>query len=196
MAKRSPVIERFGGVRAATEIPAGRHVFLYAFDLLELNGKDFRRGPFEVRNASQPLAFVSPGLRLNQHLSHDGDVVFRLACQDVTGRPLGESRRGSHLAAVDGPHVRSTRSAKNAPARAICRGGAFLKKNRPARQFPSQLEFGLRACTCQQRQADFSTALKESLPAISLCVDIRFQARLARLPVLVDGEQFACLVRG
>ena len=27
------------------EKPAGRHVFLYAFDLLELNGKDLRREP-------------------------------------------------------------------------------------------------------------------------------------------------------
>src|SRR5512133_3457273 len=34
------------------EKPAGRHVFLYAFDLLELNGKDFRREPFEVRKAT------------------------------------------------------------------------------------------------------------------------------------------------
>jgi bifunctional non-homologous end joining protein LigD len=31
------------------EKPAGRHVSLYTFDLLELNGKDFRREPFEVR---------------------------------------------------------------------------------------------------------------------------------------------------
>src|SRR5262245_17232833 len=34
------------------EKPAGRQVFLYAFDLLELNGKDLKREPFEVRKAT------------------------------------------------------------------------------------------------------------------------------------------------
>jgi bifunctional non-homologous end joining protein LigD len=34
------------------EKPAGRHVFLYAFDLIELNGDDLRRDPIEVRKAT------------------------------------------------------------------------------------------------------------------------------------------------
>jgi bifunctional non-homologous end joining protein LigD len=58
-------------------------VFLYAFDLLELNGKDLRREPLEVRKAT--LASLSrgslPGLRINEHLPYPGDVVFRHACK-------------------------------------------------------------------------------------------------------------------
>jgi bifunctional non-homologous end joining protein LigD len=32
--------------------PSGRHVFLFAFDLLELDGEDLRREPFETRKAT------------------------------------------------------------------------------------------------------------------------------------------------
>jgi len=47
---------------------AGRHVFLYAFDLLELNGKDLRREPFEVRKAMLASLLRSSlfGVRLNE----------------------------------------------------------------------------------------------------------------------------------
>ena len=50
---------------------AGRHVFLYAFDLLELNGTDLRREPIETRKATlaSVLRGCLPGLRLNEHLA-------------------------------------------------------------------------------------------------------------------------------
>ena len=32
--------------------PTGEHVFLYAFDLLELDGQDLRREPLETRKAT------------------------------------------------------------------------------------------------------------------------------------------------
>jgi bifunctional non-homologous end joining protein LigD len=43
-------------------------VFLYAFDLVELNGDDLRRDPLEVRKATlaSVLAKAGPGLRLNE----------------------------------------------------------------------------------------------------------------------------------
>jgi bifunctional non-homologous end joining protein LigD len=59
-------------------------VFLYAFDLIELNGDDLRREPLEVRKTTlaSVLTKAGPGLRLNEHLEHDdGDVVFRHACK-------------------------------------------------------------------------------------------------------------------
>ena len=61
----------------------GRHVFLYAFDLLELNGTDLRREPLVVRKATLAslLRGCLPGLRLNEHLAHDGESVFRHACK-------------------------------------------------------------------------------------------------------------------
>jgi bifunctional non-homologous end joining protein LigD len=59
-------------------------VFLYAFDLIELNGNDLRREPLEVRKATlaSVLAKATSGLRLNEHLEHeDGAIVFRHACK-------------------------------------------------------------------------------------------------------------------
>jgi bifunctional non-homologous end joining protein LigD len=60
-----------------------RRVFLFAFDLLELNGTDLRREPIETRKATLAslLRRSPPGLRLNEHLAHDGELVFRHACK-------------------------------------------------------------------------------------------------------------------
>src|SRR6516225_5110552 len=48
--------------------PSGRHVFLYAFDLLELDGQDLRREPLETRKATLAslLRRSLPGLRLER----------------------------------------------------------------------------------------------------------------------------------
>jgi bifunctional non-homologous end joining protein LigD len=59
-------------------------VFLYGFDLIELNGDDLRRDPLEVRKAmlASVLAKAGPGLRFNEHIEHDdGEVVFWHACK-------------------------------------------------------------------------------------------------------------------
>ena len=59
-------------------------VFLYAFDLIELNGDDLRREPLEVRKATlvSILKKAAPGLRFNEHIEHDdGETVFRHACK-------------------------------------------------------------------------------------------------------------------
>jgi len=62
--------------------------FLYAFDLLELNGTDLRKEPIEVRKAtlSRILRKSRPGVRLNEHLEHpEGAVVFQQACKMGVG---------------------------------------------------------------------------------------------------------------
>jgi bifunctional non-homologous end joining protein LigD len=75
------------GVPRFDRIRYRRHdasVFLYAFDLIELNGDDLRREPLPVRKATlaSVLAKAGLGLRLNTHLDHDdGEVVFRHACK-------------------------------------------------------------------------------------------------------------------
>ena len=59
-------------------------VFLYAFDLIELDGDDLRRDPLAVRKATLAslLARSAPGLRFNEHLDeHDGPLVFQHACK-------------------------------------------------------------------------------------------------------------------
>jgi bifunctional non-homologous end joining protein LigD len=58
-------------------------VFLYAFDLIELNGDDLRRDPLESRKTTlkKMLAKAWPGLRFNEHMDGDGETVFRHACK-------------------------------------------------------------------------------------------------------------------
>jgi bifunctional non-homologous end joining protein LigD len=75
------------GVPSFDRIRYRRHdasVFLYAFDLIELNGDDLRREPLAVRKATlaSVLSKAGSGLRFNEHLDHDdGEVVFRHACK-------------------------------------------------------------------------------------------------------------------
>jgi ATP-dependent DNA ligase len=59
-------------------------VFLYAFDLIELDGDDLRREPLAVRKATLAslLTRAGPGLRLNEHMDEqDGPLVFAHACK-------------------------------------------------------------------------------------------------------------------
>ena len=59
------------------------HVFLYAFDLIELDGDDLRRDPLEVRKATLAsiVAKAHPGIRFNEHIEGDGPTVFAHACK-------------------------------------------------------------------------------------------------------------------
>ena len=63
--------------------PTGKHVFLYAFDLLELDGEDLRREPLETRKATLAsiVAKAQPGIRFNEHIEGDGPTVFAHACK-------------------------------------------------------------------------------------------------------------------
>jgi bifunctional non-homologous end joining protein LigD len=87
----SPV-PRMAGARLRNGIPSfdriryRRHdanVFLYAFDLIELNGDDLRREPLETRKATlaSVLRRAVPGVRMNEHIEADGPTVFAHACK-------------------------------------------------------------------------------------------------------------------
>jgi bifunctional non-homologous end joining protein LigD len=56
---------------------------LFAFDLLELDGRDLRPEPLVVRKRTlQSLTMRSPaGILYNGHLGGDGAVIFRHACR-------------------------------------------------------------------------------------------------------------------
>jgi ATP-dependent DNA ligase len=75
-------------------------VFLYAFDLIELNGADLRREPHEVRKATlaSVLAKAALGLRLNEHIEADGPTVFAHACkmglEGIVSKRKGSPYRG------------------------------------------------------------------------------------------------------
>jgi bifunctional non-homologous end joining protein LigD len=56
---------------------------LYAFDLLELNGKDLRALPLGDRKAklARQLARAPTGIVFNEHTAENGATVFRHACK-------------------------------------------------------------------------------------------------------------------
>ena len=74
--------------------------FMFAFDLLELDGVDMRREPIETRKAS--LASIVrkslPAVRLNEHIAlPKGAVVFQHACklgaEGIVSKRLGSRYR-------------------------------------------------------------------------------------------------------
>ena len=74
--------------------------FLYAFDLLELDGVDLRREPLETRKATLAsiLRKSRPGVRLNEHMEHpEGAVVFLHGCkmglEGIVSKRLGSRYR-------------------------------------------------------------------------------------------------------
>ena len=78
--------------------PARRHpngrtsdakVFLYAFDLIELDGNDLRREPLAVRKATLAslLTHAAPGLRFNEHLDKkDAGVRGKLGLEGIVSK--------------------------------------------------------------------------------------------------------------
>jgi ATP-dependent DNA ligase len=58
-------------------------VILYAFDLLELDGEDWRPRPLEERKAglAQLLAKAPAGVHFTEHLEGDGAEIFAHACR-------------------------------------------------------------------------------------------------------------------
>jgi bifunctional non-homologous end joining protein LigD len=76
-------------------------VFLYAFDLLELNGQDMRREPLEARKRALAAVLrikAGAGIQLNEHCDDlPADVVFRHACrlgfEGIVSKRLGSRYR-------------------------------------------------------------------------------------------------------
>jgi hypothetical protein len=60
-----------------------REAFLYAFDMIEMDGEDLRHWPFSERKMrlERLLAGRNAGIVLNQHVVEKGAVVFAAACR-------------------------------------------------------------------------------------------------------------------
>jgi hypothetical protein len=87
--------------------------FLFAFDLLELDGLDMRREPIATRKATLAslLRKGKPGVRLNEHIAHpNGAAVFHHACK------LGAEVEAPGLAAQVGSFARLAQVQKPAGA--------------------------------------------------------------------------------
>jgi bifunctional non-homologous end joining protein LigD len=76
-------VTNFELLRAALGRPTKREVFLYAFDLLELDGRDLRREPWSERRAklARLLRGAGHGVQLSDHIEgNDGEAAFHHAC--------------------------------------------------------------------------------------------------------------------
>ena len=92
-------------------------MFLYAFDLIELDGDDLRHVPLTVRKTMlvHVLARTAPGLRLNEHLDEeDGSLVFEHACK-LGLEGVVSKRKDSRYASGRSPHWIKSKN-PNAPA--------------------------------------------------------------------------------
>jgi len=75
------------GIASFDRIRYHRHdgdVFMWTFDLIELNGDDLRKGPLATRKATleRILAQAAPAIQFNEHLDEeDGPLVFEHACK-------------------------------------------------------------------------------------------------------------------
>jgi bifunctional non-homologous end joining protein LigD len=71
-------------------------VFLYAFDLIELEGRDLRKDPIEERKSAlvKLLRKTDYGIFLNEHVEDDAVIVFQHACR-LGLEGIVSKRRGS-----------------------------------------------------------------------------------------------------
>src|SRR5439155_18811757 len=83
---------------------------LFAFDLLELGGKDLRRTQLEERKGvlAKLVRKASWAVQLNEHIAERGDIVFRLPscssasrglCPSGSARPMSPAAHGTGLRA-------------------------------------------------------------------------------------------------
>jgi bifunctional non-homologous end joining protein LigD len=73
----------FDLLRAALGRQGSRRAFLYAFDLLELDGRDLRSRRWDERRKAltKLLRKAGDGIRLSEHLAiTDGNTIFQHAC--------------------------------------------------------------------------------------------------------------------
>lgn len=79
---RNDGVTDFDAVRLALARRNAPAVFLYAFDLMELDGRDMRREAWDVRRAvlEHLLVGAEPGLQLSEHMEGDGEALLRHAC--------------------------------------------------------------------------------------------------------------------
>jgi bifunctional non-homologous end joining protein LigD len=98
----------YDGIASFNRIRYRHHdadVFMWAFDLIELDGDDLRRDPLDVRKATlaNVLARAAPGLRLNEHIEEDGPVVLHHACK-LGLEGIVSKRKDSRYSSGRSPH--------------------------------------------------------------------------------------------
>jgi bifunctional non-homologous end joining protein LigD len=77
-------VSDFDRLRAAIGRLGSRDAFLYAFDLLEINGTDLRRDAWDERRKVLVRLLLTAnggGIRLSDHLDGNGAIAFHHACR-------------------------------------------------------------------------------------------------------------------
>jgi bifunctional non-homologous end joining protein LigD len=76
-------ISDFDLLRSALARKQAPQAFLYAFDVMEVDGQDLRRLPWTARREAleRLLRRSAPGLRLSEYDAGDGGALFRAACK-------------------------------------------------------------------------------------------------------------------
>jgi hypothetical protein len=99
---------------------ANERIFLYAFDLIELNGDDLRPDPLENRKATLEmiLAKAGSGIRFNEHMEGDGETVVSARLQ---ARPRRHCLEAEGFALPLRSLARLAQKMKNANAPAVKR---------------------------------------------------------------------------
>src|SRR4029077_2500928 len=72
----------FAGMQAATDGRSAGLVY-FAFDLIYLDGEDWRAEPLVARKSRLEalLEGADPAIRYNEHLAGDGEAILRAACE-------------------------------------------------------------------------------------------------------------------
>jgi bifunctional non-homologous end joining protein LigD len=86
------------GVTTFDRVRYRRHhesIFLYAFDLIELNDDDLRHDPLKVRKARLEIILANAGadIQFNEHIEGDGETAFRHGCKLRCRRHCLEAER-------------------------------------------------------------------------------------------------------
>jgi bifunctional non-homologous end joining protein LigD len=110
------------GIALFERIRYRRHdagVFMWAFDIVELNGDDLRREPLELRKAAleRVLGRAGSGVRFNEHLEAEGPLVLEHACR-MGLEGIVSKRKGSRY---QSGRSRDWVKAKNPKAPAVTR---------------------------------------------------------------------------
>jgi bifunctional non-homologous end joining protein LigD len=93
-------------------------VFLYAFDLIQIDGSDIRRAPIEERKAGllSLLRGVPSGIQYNEHIEGDAAILFAHACklglEGIVSKRSGTpylSGRSPHWVKLKNPHSPAVR---------------------------------------------------------------------------------------
>jgi bifunctional non-homologous end joining protein LigD len=95
-----------------------RTVFLYAFDLIELDGRDLRREPIESRKTAlvKLLRKADYGIFLNEHVDEEAAIVFQHACK-LGLEGIVSKRRGSPYVSGRSPHWLKLKNPNSAAVR-------------------------------------------------------------------------------